>query len=129
VFDEKRMNREAQIVECRCALLQIVRSGKMNAIFKLTMVCALGAGFVSLIPAKEASAGPVGLTASSVVSLPPPIEEVRHRHWRYRPYGYYYRPYYPRYYARPYYGYPVYGYPPYGYPAYGGPYMGMGFGW
>jgi hypothetical protein len=101
----------------------------MNAISKLTMVCALGAGFASFIPAKEASAGPVGLNASSVLSASGPIEEVHYRRWRYRPYGYYYRPRYPRYYARPYYGYPVYGYPYYGYPVYGAPYGGFGFGW
>jgi hypothetical protein len=95
----------------------------MNAMSKLSMACALGAGFAFMAPVQEASAGPVGVAAAGVVAAKAPIEEVWYRRWR-RSYGYYYRGYYPRYYARPYYGYPVYGYPAYGYPA---PYFG--FGW
>jgi hypothetical protein len=101
----------------------------MNAICKITMACALGAGLASIAAVTGASAGPVGIAAPGVVSLQPAAEEAHYRRWRYRPYGYYYRPYYPRYYARPYYGFPVYAYPSpyYGYPVYGWPYGG--FGW
>jgi hypothetical protein len=115
----------------------------MKATITFACACALGATFGSMSAPSAALAGPTGVAASGVVSMPIQVDTVHYWRYRHRPhYGYYRRPYYGfrgyhRYYARPYYYpsysyyYPSYYYPGYSYPYYYGPGLGLGvgFGW